>query len=297
MFYERYISYIHNHILVAMVAKVKLERSIRLLRIRRMKLLLYVIHTAVMLILAIYMMVADGASIKPFYLPVDSFIYVVLLMLLLMCVESFFFTRLDIRFTKSFSTNYLLVRNSIRRAIVIAVITGIVAALIWTPAVKNAAENVLATSGTNRIDESGMEVYFATRDHLGLTNVYRITVSVDSGEVDVYLLLKEDYDSENSEESLQKSLNYYRDKTALPGEPLTVDLTEFGELERGYIECALVFIGEVNTTVHYTFSSLMSGTFRTYAPLICLLFVVSNVAWAVYLLPLKKKYAVASIYK
>jgi len=70
-----------------------LEDSIRLSRIRKIKLTLYAVQALMLIALAFLLIfVLGGAKLKPtLYLPLTSFIAVVVLLMLILCLESFFF--------------------------------------------------------------------------------------------------------------------------------------------------------------------------------------------------------------
>jgi hypothetical protein len=74
-----------------------LEDSIRLGKIRSIKLTLYIVQTVALVALAFIVAFVQGdAAMTPrLHLPIASFIAVIVLLLLIICIESFFFRMLD----------------------------------------------------------------------------------------------------------------------------------------------------------------------------------------------------------
>src|SRR4030042_452726 len=106
-----------------------LEDSIRLSRIRRIKIMLYIVQVVLLVSMAfLFAFVLGGATLKPtLYLPLDTFATLMVLLLLIICVESFFFRILEIRFARSSSARHLMAKNSMRRSLLIALVAGITA--------------------------------------------------------------------------------------------------------------------------------------------------------------------------
>ena len=94
-----------------------------MVRIRQTKIYLYAVQLVLILAIVIYLLEAEsGFSLKPFYLPLDSFIYFVILMLLLFNIEGCFFRGLEMRVIKADSSRYYMSKRSIRRGLAIIAI-------------------------------------------------------------------------------------------------------------------------------------------------------------------------------
>ena len=120
-----------------------LEDSIRLSKIRKTKLTLYIVQAVMLVALGfILVFVVGGATLKPhLYLPFDSFLAVVVLLLLIICLESFFFRILEIRFARSTSARHLMAKNSIKRSLIIAIVAGIAVVILGVPSILGGIES------------------------------------------------------------------------------------------------------------------------------------------------------------
>ncbi|MCJ7562702.1 MAG: hypothetical protein MUO84_06810, partial [Thermoplasmata archaeon] len=138
------------------LSKKVLEDSVRLTRIHRIKIMLYMLQVAILVALAFLVVFIIGdAKIKPsLYLPLDSFAAVVVLILFVICVEGFFFRILEIRFARSSSARHLMANTSMKRSILIAIISAAITFVLMVPpilsVVEDATERTVAiTSGTD----------------------------------------------------------------------------------------------------------------------------------------------------
>ncbi|MCK4717756.1 MAG: hypothetical protein KAT70_03715, partial [Thermoplasmata archaeon] len=89
-----------------------MEGSYRLTTITKAKKKVYVIQIISLVAMSFLLLLYGGMNLSPFYLPVDSFIYFVMIMLLVLLLESFFFRILEIKFTQSGSRKFLMAKNS-----------------------------------------------------------------------------------------------------------------------------------------------------------------------------------------
>jgi len=271
-----------------------LEGSYRLTRIISIKKTLYLVHGLLLFVLALVLMMYSGASFDPFFIPVDSFIYFVILMMFVILLESFFFRMLEIKYNPSTSRKFLMAKNSIRTALMITIICMVFAGLLLAPFV---VDNLEAQIGKETTFQSNQNIRIATGDHLGLTKLDSVRielVSVSGGSPHVYLMKEEDvaaYLKNPDEKILQKSQNYFYSNI---DEPLTLAPRTQDEYE----EFVLFFIvtdgGSGKARV--TFTTSVSERFTTVVPLLLVGLGVANIAWVVYLAPIKKKYQKGSIY-
>jgi hypothetical protein len=271
-----------------------LEDSIRLGKIRSIKLALYVVQTIMLVAIgfvAVFLM--GGAALTPrLYLPIASFIAVVVLLLLIVCVESFFFRMLEIRFARSSSARHLMAKNSMKKALIIAIITGVITLILTVPAALGAVESSLDDSTIVTADSNPAN--FWSSDPLNLMTVEHVKVSAIAP-VEIYLVTAKNYD------------DYAPDKTALAGariNRLASQTTVMDELtievpEGSYVQYYLVINDMESPGASVTISILhtTSHTFTGTISLFMIAFVVSNVAWCAYLVPVERKYSAGSIYK
>lgn len=272
-----------------------LEDSIRLSRIQNIKLTLYAVQAAMLIALAFLLIyVLGGAKLKPtLYLPLTSFIAVVVLLMLILCLESFFFRILEVRFARSSSARHLMAKNSIKRAFLIAVVTGILALVLTVPSIRAVIED----NGQSTVDVSPNTTApsFYSSDPFGLINVVRIHVTAPKA-VQVYLVDDQTYNRySNLTDYFSYRLNT-RNFTLSPNIPQTIKIPE-----SGFVKYRLVLddqvTGNLGTSATMKLDRAMSGTFTGIVSMLLIAFVVTNIAWIAYLMPIERKYSVGSIYK
>lgn len=267
-----------------------LEDSIRLARIRNIKKMLYIVQTTMLFALAILIIfIMGGAQIEPvFYLPLDSFAAVMVLLLLVICLEGFFFRIMEIKFARSSSARHLMAKNSIRAALMIAAVSSVVTITLMAPQVLSVVENAGEQS---KALTSNMDLSFWSRDPLALMKVSSVTVTAPET-VEVYLVDDAVYEKNagNIEELFFLRLNR-QDYVVQGALSITVP-----PAEHSLFHIVLNDYGEgVVATV--TFEKESSETFTGIVALLALAFVVSNIAWAAYLMPIERKYSEGSIYR
>ena len=271
-----------------------LEDSIRLSKIRRIKLTLYVVQTGALLGLASFVVfVMGGARITPtLYLPIPSLIAVVILLLLIVCVESYFFRILEIRFARSSSARHLMAKNSMKRGLLIAFVTGITAIILAVPSIPGALED----ARSNEIVANAVEIApsFYSSDALGLMSVISVKIAAPQV-IDVYLVKEETYNSNKGDLAELYSLRINRpvSQFVVDGE-LTIRVPE-SEHEVYYL--ILNDMDNPDTYATITFVRSVSNTFTGLILLFMIAFVVANIAWFAYLIPIERKYSAGSIYK
>lgn len=272
-----------------------LEDSIRLSRIRKIKLTLYAVQAGMLIALAVLLIfVLGGAKLKPtLYLPLGSFIAVVVLLTLILCLESFFFRILEVRFARSSSARHLMAKNSIKRALLIAIVTAVLAIVLTVPSIRGAFED--NGESTIIVSPNTTAPSFYSSDPFGLINVVSIQLSATK-KVQVYLLDDQTY------RKYSNMTDYYfyrlntKNFTLTPDIPQTITIPE-----AGFVKYRLVLddqvTGNLGTSATMKIDKEMSGTFTGVVSTLLIAFVVTNIAWIAYLMPIERKYSVGSIYK
>lgn len=275
-----------------------LEDSIRLSRIRKIKHSLYLVQAAMLLVLGILLIVVFGnAMIRPYvYIPLDSFLAVLVLLILIISLESFFFRILEIRFARSSSARHLMAKNSMKRAILMALMAGGVCAILIVPPILQSIEN----SATSVIDVSpNAPPAFYSSDAFDMLRAVRVDV-VASRQVEIYLMddgiFYEYYTGSVTPEFLA-SMALYRLNTdgfiAEPGSTLVIDVPD-----QGFMRYHLVLNDfGYGISARATIVKEVAGTFTGITSLLLVSFVVANIAWFAYLIPIERKYSSGSIYK
>ncbi len=267
-------------------AEDKLEGSYRLHRILKMRLATYLLEIAIIIGVSLFLLDVMGASMKPFYVPVDSFIYFAVLMLFVIGLEAFFFRLLEIKYVKSNSKKYLIAKKTMKRSLLIMAVAALVVILIWTPFLPNYITEQTQHQG-NIVGEKYM---FYTKGHLGLTYVNRVEIT-SNAPVKVYIISKDNYDNNmlvnKTEVSIFSGSITSPNKTLVWKTSVLPHAQYYIVVENGDNQSA---------TVHYTIDMHMSDTFVFYIPLISMLFIIFNAGAIAYLIPIKNKYKEGSIY-
>lgn len=278
-------------------AEEELSGGYRLASVRKTKRDLYIVELVILLTAVVLVIILEGrASLVPFYLPINSFIFFVLLMGLIIVVESFFFRALELRFIKSASTKFYICKMGIRSAIVAIIICVIVILVLWLPFIHIAIEDATATNGTlvNTGSTTATQYYsFNDRDPLGLTSVSEIQITSTGGEARVYLVSEQYFNDHKGDLNTLASyrVNTY-DYVANPSLTIEVQGLAYGVY---YLVLDTEFSDA--TSIDYTIKSSISPTFLSYVPLFALLYAVAYAGWMIYLTPLKKIYSEGAIYK
>lgn len=271
-----------------------LEDSIRLGKIRRIKLALYIAQTAILVALAfVVAFIMGGATITPdLYLPIPVFVAVVVLLLLVICLESFFFRVLEIRFARSSSARHLMAKNSMRKAILIAAVSGIFAVTLLVPAIVEGIEDAADTNELLTSFETSMS--FFCSDPLALMETGQLEVTADRI-VSVYLVTEENYEANKDNLGALFSLRINKNDYIVPtDDSLTIDVPT-----NEYAEYVLVLDDWDNpgTSARVTLVKTLSPVFTEIVSLLLLAMAVGNVVWIAYLVPIERKYSAGSIYK
>jgi hypothetical protein len=276
-----------------------LEDSIRLSRIRKIKLTFYIVQAVMLIALGFLLIfVVGGAELKPhLYVPVDSFLAVLVLLLLIICLESFFFRMLEIKFARSSSARHLMAKNSMKRSILIAIVAGVGAMILTVPSIVNAVENSAKQEFV--VGPGDEPLGFYSSNILNLAKTIEVEVTA-SKQVEVYLL-EDDVFSANwvpgSEESMNHMFTYRlnRQSFVVPDDQALVIMMP----DSGFVLYHLVLndMDNPNTSIRVSLVKEISGTFTGIISLLMIAFVVTNVAWVAYLIPIERKYGATSIYK
>ena len=271
-----------------------LEDSIRLSKIRRIKVGLYIVQTGTLLGFSSFVVfVLGGARITPtLYLPIPSLIAVVILLLLITCVESFFFRILEIRFARSSSARHLMAKNSMRRSLLIALVAGITAIILAVPSIHGALEEARSDEiVTNAVIDAPE---FFSSDALGLMSVTGVRITAPAT-IEVYLVNEEVYIANKGDLAELYSLRINR-----PASQFIVDGELTIKVPGSDHELYYLILNDLENPDTYAtiqFVRSVSDAFTGLIMMFMIALVVVNMAWFAYLIPIEKKYSAGSIYK
>jgi hypothetical protein len=278
-----------------------LEDSIRLARIRSIKRSLYVVQVVMLVALAFLLIVLmGGARIEPvFYLPLDTFTAVMVLLILVIFIEGFFFRTMEIRFARSSSARHLMAKTSMRFALGAAIVAALVASVLMVPGVISSIEKLGdRTSALTSVED----VAFWSTDSLALQRVYEVRASVpltidpETGDpvmFEIYLVddnVYIQYDGRLSDmlSARQNYDNYIFEEELVIEVPAT---------EHTLFHLVLNDLKSPGAVVTVTMAKQASEAFTGVVALLSIAIVAANLAWVAYLVPIERKYSAGSIYK
>jgi hypothetical protein len=274
-----------------------LEDSIRLSRVHKIKLTLYAVQVVMLVALAVVtIFVLGGAAVEPYvYIPLDSFVAVLVLLLLIICLESFFFKMLEIRFARSSSARHLMAKRSIKRSIIMAALAGIVTLIITVPSIIGSIEDsrdesFYVTPGTT-------PPYFYSSDVFAFMETVGVHVTAPKP-IQVFIvveeLFREYYSGPESTDAIASYRMNVEDYMTVDNE-LSIRLPHVEDFTRFYI--VIDAMEDLEGSAVITLSKEASKTFTGITSLLLIAFIVTNVAWIAYLIPIERKYSAGSIYK
>ena len=273
------------------LSKKVLEDSVRLGSIRRIKMTLYIVQVVMLVALAFFLVFVIGdATVTPnLYLPLDQFIAVMALLLLVVCVESFFFRMMEIRFARSSSARHLMAKNSITRSILLALISAVVTIILMVQpilaVVEDASQKTITTSSTE-------DFTFWSRDPLALQRVSELRATSPQT-VEVYLVEDSVYKQYDGEIGDMFFMRLNRDDYELV-DTLTIRVPI---LDHATLHVVINDISSPGASVTVDIVKDTSETITGIVSVLSLAFVVTNIAWVAYLVPIERKYSQGSIYK
>ncbi|HUV61605.1 MAG TPA: hypothetical protein VMW71_05500 [Thermoplasmata archaeon] len=270
-----------------------LEDSIRLTKIRQIKWSLYVVQIIMLVALAaLLIFVLGDAQLTPvLYLPLDSFAAIMVLLILVVCIESFFFRIMEIRFARSSSAKHLMAKNSIRSAITVAIVAGVVVVMLMAPPVLSVIQDTTSKTSVLSADEP---VMFWSKDPLAFQEMVEVRVTAVNP-VEVYLVDASVYEIYNGTLSQMFILRINKNEADYKvSDEVTIDVPE-----ARHTQYALVLndIDNPGSVASVTIVRDVSGVFTGIVSLLSLAIVVANIAWIAYLMPIERKYSRGSIYK
>lgn len=268
----------------------KLEGGYRLVHIQKTKKLLFIAQAVIILAFAIYLLWAEGGfSLKPFFLSVNSFIYFVLIMLIVIMVEGFIFIMLELRFMRSQSAKFLITQRSMRSAMLWAVVALFALLLLWAPILPEMLDANMGAQGSVSSDSStvpGMTTFFNS-DPLGMVEVTRIEMLSNGSRAEVFILTEANY--ELFKNSGKDVLGAYRvnEDDVLADPEIDVD---FPATKHSRFYILVYSLDDVPLTVSFETSRNVNTSLVNYLSPILGVFLIGNAVWAVYMFTTNKRF-------
>ena len=267
----------------------KLEGGYRLVHIQKTKKYLFVAQAIIILAFAIYLLWEEGGfSMKPFFISVNSFIYFVLIMFIVIMVEGFVFILLELRFMRSQSAKFIVTQRSMRSSLLWGVVALIAILLLWAPILPEMLDANMGAGGSVSSDSStvpGIATMFNS-DPLGMVEVGRIELLSDGHLAEVFILTEANY--ELFKDDGKAVLGAYRINDDYLADP-EIDV-EFPETRHSRFYILVYSADDVPVTVSYDTSRNVNTSLVSYLPPILAVFLIGSVLWAVYMFMMNKRF-------
>ena len=259
----------------------ELEGGIRLAHVRTTKKYLIVAQTIISLLVVIGLVVAGGKfQLKPFYVDVGVFLYFLLIMVFLIAAELLIFRLLEVKYAKTDSAKYYMLKTTARHSIIVMVVSAIALLLVVTPYVMDSVTEVTSHCGA-----TSDEATFFSRDVFGLTTVDRITVDSELP-AEVIVISDANYLAYNGDWTRMRETSEAYVPDASSGAVMEFSPMPFDTYH-------IVTNGEVTYSIHSTLSPFFVGFVTMFATL----FIGAHAAWLVYTTPLRQRYIRGAIFR
>lgn len=267
----------------------KLEGGYRLVHIQKTKKLLFIAQAIIILAFAIYLLWAEGGfSMKPFFISVNSFIYFVLIMFIVIMVEGFVFTVLELRFMKSQSAKFLITQRSTRSAVLWAVVSLIAILLLWAPILPEMLDANMGAQGSVSSDSStvpGVTTMFNS-DPLGMVEVTHIEMLSDGQLAEVFILTEANY--KLFKDDGKAVLGAYRVNDDYQADP-EIDV-DFPATEHSRFYILVYSVDDAPVTISFDTTRNVNTSLVNYLSPILAVFLIGNALWAAYMFMMNKRF-------
>ena len=265
-----------------------MEKDGRLLAIRKLRAKLFRIQYAVAFVFSFLLLFTSGGfQLTPLYVPLESFIYFLLVMGLLFSVQTFVFNYLEMSLSRSQTAKHFMIRKAQKRTVGKALLSVGVLLLLITPAVIDGAEGLMST------DAEAVTVYaFYNKDVLGVSVVESITVS-SSTDVEVYIITEQVYTNiQLTKTQLQANkLNTLFQVGPADGE-VEIMLPPY-QRENMYV---IIMADEAFASANVALNTKVDPYMTTYVPVFAFIFALSYIGYAIWLVPRRIRFSREAMY-
>src|SRR2546427_2799260 len=261
----------------------RLQGTDRLLRIRRIRKAVFAGLFALGILLIFVRLEGEGASLKPFFLPVNGILEVALIMGLTASIIGLFLRNLEIRHALRDNQRFLMAKSSMTRAVRTAAFAiGLAIALLLAITPSLATTLFSDPLQIVSLQPNGREVVtFTSPDALGLTFVTHATVGVTNGSASVTVR------RDNVNVSASWSL------TTGEGVVLNIEPSMWAE----YANWSLVFLNLQNapTLLRFDLQKGIIPTLFSTVPFLVFLYGAVQIGWWVVLRPIRERTKATSL--
>ena len=260
-----------------------LEGGYHLVRIRNLKRAIFLFIIILIFVGWAFIWWSGEAGFKPLYAPLDAVFPWLMIMLLAMVATSISFRDLEIKYAKRDGQKFLMANNSQKRAIWTVIVATTLMVILLLPPTSGFVSSELSQTKVGRVDAGTTLIVsdFSNQDFLGLTKVEWFNIT-------------------NIDETGQMLVKVFKDGVKIQEQTLG---------HSGHLQVAGYNEGDVMQTFSMTLQALtesvdyevivhvrMSSVLTLWVPVIMVFFIGLSAAWVIHLIPIKKKYASASIY-
>ncbi len=274
----------------------KLEGTHKVERVKTLKKKALVLQVLGIVILFPFLMYFNGASLDPLYLPIYHSLLMLFGWILIIFVGLFIFRILRIKRHKSYSTKYLLARNSIRKSISLAVVALMIFGVLYTPYLTEMVNDLSYVEGEiiqlEEEDNGNFEaaIELTSRDVLDMRELKSVTIGYVGNpvsEINITITLYEKDDDEWETITNRTIGEQNRNETFAEGD---FDTSTFKEL-RFHLS------SEDELAVEYSFRREVFHSRQTSFSLLFFFYMGVFIQSAAILYPFKKRYTGKGIYR
>ena len=254
----------------------RIEGTDRLLRIRRIRKMAFAGILTMTFILILARIGSEGASLKPFFLPVDGIVEIALAMVIIAAIVGLYFRHLEIRSAQRDGQRFLMAKTSMAhasRTAGFAIGLAVILLLAVTPSIAAATLSDLQQL-IPLAPRAREAVTFTSPDPLGISFVAHAVVTVTAGQANVTLL-------RNNVTMATRGL-------AL-NVPVTLDVEP--TMWDASASWSIVFENALDTRTYVSFilEKGVAPTFFSTIPVLLFLYAGTQIAWWIVLRPIRER--------
>ena len=263
--------------------QLRIQGADRLLRIRRMRRLVYTALLVLTVLLMYARILGEGASLKPIFVPLDGILEIGLIMGLIATLLGLYLRNLEIQSAQRDSQRYLMSKYSMSRAATTALAALVVGALLVLPVTASALPAAITepTRAASIAPGETEVVNLTTPDAFGVSYVREVAVHSSSGSVEVQVV---------RDSAIQAS------GTVTETAPLELPVESNGWTSLSNWSVRFVNSGSVNAMVAYSFPLGIMPSYFSTLPFLLFLLVAANVGWWFGLRPIRNRTKTAALY-
>jgi len=270
-----------------------LEREDRVTKLRTYSKYIMVLVALLMFLMVLDALRKSGLSLDPFYLPLPSFLFLILYFLILANIIVMAVDAAEIGLTADLRTKVWRTEDYMANARPLAAVTLVLAILFSSSAIPGLVTDFGSASGSESIEPYGAyRVRFRPADPMEFSRMERVEASCERGLIRAIVIEEKDYEAlEDGQFNTSDPVVAKLVKWAGSGDSASVG-GDIGSLSLPYREYSLVIYNPTNDTVSmsYKLRNDVSAPLLTGLLMMCIVFFVANTAWGVILFAMKRKY-------